>query len=76
MDWIEVDTLPADCIGCQEEECYNCDVAGERWVLSAESEQLLRQKIVDKAIDRTISQLHRAYNELDRLAAILKKENE
>ena len=73
MEWIEAETLPAECLGCLEEECYNCDVAGARWVLSAESEQRLKDKIMEKAIDRTISQLYRAYNELDRLAAILKK---
>lgn len=73
MEWIEVETLPTECVGCQEEECYNCDAAGKRWVLSEESENLLKQKMVDKAIDRTITQLHRAYTELDRLAAILQK---
>ena len=73
MEWIEAETRPAECLGCAEEECYNCDVAGARWVLSEEAEKRFKQKMVDAAIDRTISQLHRAYNELDRLAAILNR---
>ena len=73
MEWIEVDPLPAECVGCQAEECYNCDTAGLRWVLSEAGRARLKQKMVDQAIDRSILQLHRAYAELDRLAAILKK---
>ena len=74
MEWIEAEALPAACLGCLEEECYNCDAAGERWVLSEESERRLKQKLLHSAIDRTITQLHRAYTELDRLAVILNKE--
>lgn len=50
MDWIEADPLPAACLNCQEEECYNCDTAGERWQLSREDELRVRRKQLVKAI--------------------------
>lgn len=52
MDWIEVNSLPAACMNCQEEECYNCDTAGERWQLSREDELRVRRKQLVKAIER------------------------
>ena len=52
MDWIEADPRPAACMNCQEEECYNCDTAGERWQLSREDELRLRRKQLVKAIER------------------------
>lgn len=42
MEYIEVSPLPPECIQCDEDECYNCDNAGKRWVLSEEDEQSLR----------------------------------
>lgn len=44
MEWIEADPLPAVCQNCQEEECYNCDYAGERWTLSQADELRVRRK--------------------------------
>ena len=48
MHWIETEPLPKACVGCREEECYNCDTAGERRTLSAEDKarllSLLRQQ--------------------------------
>ena len=52
MDWIEADPLPAACLNCQKEDCYNCDTAGERWQLSREDEQRVRRKQLTKAIER------------------------
>ena len=52
MDWIEADPLPAACLDCREEECYNCDTAGERWQLSSEDELRVRRKQLAKAIER------------------------
>ena len=52
MDWIEADPLPAACLNCQEEDCYNCDTAGERWQLSREDELRVRRKQLVKAIER------------------------
>lgn len=51
MDWIEVDPIPEPCKDCQEEDCYNCDTAGERWQLSEEDELKLRRKQLVKAIE-------------------------
>ena len=52
MEWIEADPLPAACLNCQEEDCYNCDMAGERWQLSSEDELRVRRKQLVKAIER------------------------
>ncbi len=53
MHWIETEPLPKACVGCREEECYNCDTAGERWTLSTEDEArlltLLRQQNLRRA---------------------------
>ena len=52
MEWIEADLLPKACMDCQEEDCYNCDTAGERWQLSRDDELRLRRKQLVKAIER------------------------
>ena len=52
MEWIEADQLPKACMDCQEEDCYNCDTAGERWQLSRNDELKLRRKQLVKAINR------------------------
>jgi hypothetical protein len=52
MEWIEIDPIPAACQKCQEEDCYNCDTAGERWQLSREDELWLRRKQLEKNIGR------------------------
>lgn len=52
MEWIEADLLPKACMDCQEEDCYNCDTAGERWQLSRNDELKLRRKQLVKAINR------------------------
>lgn len=52
MEWIEANPLPPECQGCKEEECYNCDCAGERWYLSEEGEQMIRWKMQEKAAER------------------------
>lgn len=44
MEWIEADPLPPACQDCQEEDCYNCDHAGERWTLSQADELRIKRK--------------------------------
>ena len=52
MEWIEANPLPPECVECQEEDCYNCDYAGERWTLSRADELRVRRKGLLKAIER------------------------
>lgn len=52
MEWVEADPIPKACMDCQEEDCYNCDAAGERWQLSRNDELKLRRKQLVKAINR------------------------
>lgn len=34
MNYYEVEQLPEVCLTCEEEDCYNCDHALERWEMS------------------------------------------
>ena len=52
MNWIEAETIPAACRDCTEEDCYNCDTAGERWQLSHEDELKVCRKQMVRAIER------------------------
>lgn len=52
MNWIESETIPAACRDCAEEDCYNCDAAGERWRLSQVDELKVRRKRLVNAIER------------------------
>ena len=44
MEYIEVSPLPKACQDCHEPDCYECDYAGERWVLPKKQELLLQKK--------------------------------
>ena len=65
MKWIEANPLPAVCQNCQEEECYNCDYAGERWTLSQADELRARRKGLLKAIERLQRQVKAIDAELE-----------
>lgn len=58
MEWIEADSIPEACVNCQEEDCYNCDTAGERWQLSRVDELKLRRKQLVKAIEHLQREIH------------------
>jgi len=61
MEWTETKPLPKECRSCREEDCYNCDIAGKRWVLSAKDELLFRRALKMRAIAR----LQRQVAEID-----------
>ena len=65
MEWIEANPLPAVCQNSQEEECYNCDYAGERWTLSKADELRVRRKGLLKAIERLQRQVKAIDAELE-----------
>ena len=52
MKWIEQNPIPEECKFCREEDCYNCDVAGKRWILSPEDEQKVRLALARRAAQR------------------------
>ncbi len=58
MEWIEVE-LPEACKECQEEDCYNCDHAGERWQLSPEDQARIRCRLAEKAAERNRTRKNR-----------------
>ena len=47
MKYIEVSPLPKACQDCHEPDCYECDYAGERWVLPKKQELLLQKKMIN-----------------------------
>lgn len=65
MEWIEANPLPAVCQNCQEDDCYNCDYAGERWTLSKADELRVRRKGLLKAIERLQRQVKAIDAELE-----------
>ena len=67
LEYIEANPLPAVCVNCQEEECYNCDYAGERWTLTRADELRLRRKGLLKAIERLERQVKAIDAELEGL---------
>ena len=67
MEWIEAAPLPPVCQDCQEEDCYNCDHAGERWTLSQADELRIKRKGLLKAIERLQRQVKAIDAELEGL---------
>ena len=65
MEWIEANPLPPECVDCKEEDCYNCDYAGERWTLSKADELRVRRKGLLKAIERLQRQVKAIDAELE-----------
>ena len=70
MELFEVNPLPEVCQNCQEEDCYACDHAGERWQLSKLEELRLRRL----GMVRAISRYERLIAEIDKEIAIAESE--
>ena len=62
MEWLEANPLPDACAKCKEEDCYNCEHAGERWNLSRKDELKNRKKLLVRAIAR----LQKLVEEIDK----------
>ena len=67
MEWIEKNPLPPECVNCKEEDCYNCDHAGERWTLLQADELRIKRKGLLKAIERLQRQVKAIDAELEGL---------
>ena len=52
MRWVQKNPIPEICENCVQEDCYNCDMAGERWMLSGEDALRTRRKMMVRAIVR------------------------
>lgn len=70
MRWIEKVSIPKTCETCQEQDCYNCDTAGERWYLSREDEL----KVIRKGLLRAVERMKVRIEEIDRELEILTKQ--
>ena len=69
MEWLETNPIPEACSDCEQNDCYNCDAAGLRWVLAEEDALLVKRKLLVRAAQR----LERKIAEID---AQLKSLNE
>ena len=69
MEWIEVSTLPLVCQECKELDCWECDNAGERWILSPEDELLVRRKALQKPVERLQKQIAEIDRQLSSISA-------
>ena len=67
MEWLEANPLPDVCVNCTEEDCYNCDYAGERWYLSQVDALRLRRKMLVRAIERLQRQVVAIDDELRKI---------
>ena len=67
MEWMEANPLPPECVNCKEEDCNNCDYAGERWTLSRADELRVRRKGLLKPIERLERQVKAIDAELEGL---------
>lgn len=61
MEWKEVEHLPEECLDCNEENCYNCDIACKRWYLPENEELNLKRK----SLLHSIKRLHQQVIEID-----------
>lgn len=52
MEYTERSPLPAVCLACQEPDCWECDHAGERWILPEQDRRMLSRKLKEQAIAR------------------------
>lgn len=52
MQWHETDPIPEECRNCTEVDCYNCDIAGQRWILSREDKLRTDRMLKARAIER------------------------
>ena len=62
LNYKERNPLPPICVNCQEEDCYECDYALDRWELDPADELRLRKKLKQRAIER----MEREIAEIDR----------
>lgn len=67
LEYIEANPLSPVYQDCQEEDCYNCDHAGERWTLSQADELRIKRKGLLKAIERLKRQVKAIDAELEGL---------
>ena len=61
MKWVQRNPIPEICENCVQEDCYNCDVACERWKLSEEDALRISRRMMVRAVER----LERKIAEID-----------
>jgi hypothetical protein len=52
MEWLEIYPIPEACSNCTQKDCYNCDTAGKRWMISKEAELRTSRKLLVSAVKR------------------------
>lgn len=69
MEYLQDQLLPAECQLCEEKDCWECDYAGTRWVLSERDRLIYARKLKEQAIvrfQRQIAEIDRQLEKLER----------
>lgn len=69
MEWLETDPLPIECQNCLEDDCYNCDIAGQRWYLSPEDAFQLQCKGIANSVTRLQKRMEQTDSVIKKLEA-------
>lgn len=69
MEYLQDQLLPAQCQSCEEKDCWECDYAGIRWVLSERDRLICARKLKEQTIarfQRQIAEIDRQLEKLER----------
>lgn len=66
MNWIQTEPLPEHCLRCKEAECYNCDVAAQRWELTQQAALRIRRDGICRKIEDLLVELSEVEKALER----------
>lgn len=67
MEYLQDQLLPAQCQSCEEKDCWECDYAGIRWVLSERDRLIYARKLKEQAIVRFQRQIAEIDRQLEKL---------
>ena len=65
--WLEANPMAKECENCPEKDCYNCETAGKRWILSREDELRINRKLLIRKIEHIKRKIAEIDAELERL---------
>lgn len=72
MNYYEVEQLPEVCLTCEEEDCYNCDHALERWEMSKLDRLKMKRALKIVQLKRIMEHTEKIEAEIDKVEAEIK----
>ena len=70
MILLQKNPLPPECQSCLEPDCWECDYAGTRWVLSERDRLVYARKLKEQAIARFQREIRQIDAQLEKLGQI------